>query len=193
MLETLAGRLKWERTKNGICVEIPARLSATKEGFDSITLSIIWLWVLGVDVLRWGFERSRADVSLREFLNVADLIPFFILGWAVWVFLTSTRLSLDPDQLTMEYCVFGFRWLSRESPTRLLHNPRFTQQRYAGLQVLGSKWTALQIDSDYSTRNLAIRVTETEAGTLIAKMMEVYPFPKYLPSESAISNVRSNA
>jgi hypothetical protein len=49
----------------------------------------------------------------------------------------------------------------------------------------------LQIDRDYRTRVLAVGVDQAEAEAVIARMMEVYPFPKYLPNESA-AGVQAN-
>jgi hypothetical protein len=43
----------------------------------------------------------------------------------------------------------------------------------------------LRIDRDYRTKVLAVRVNQVESDALVARMMEVYPFPKYLPTESA--------
>lgn len=183
MLETLEGRLKWERTEEGIRVEIPARLTA-KEGPYALSLGSIWLSLLIGDLLRWLFEGSHPVWAHWFHRSAVDSIPVIALAWTAWVALTSVRLVLDPSTLRLEYRVIGIRWLCLQTSTRLLHNPRFRGTSARIPRFLGSR-PELQIDRDYRTRTLAVGTTEEEATALIAKMMGVYPFPKYLATETA--------
>jgi len=40
----------------------------------------------------------------------------------------------------------------------------------------------VQFDKHYSPRSLSTGITEEEGNAFIARMMEVYPFPKNLPA-----------
>jgi hypothetical protein len=182
MLETLTGRLKWEPIEDGIRVEIPAHLSA-KSGLHSLQLGLIWLWVVGLDVVRWIMNAEH--LSPPGWYRATSLgLALLILCWILWTVLTSTRLVLSADLLAIEYLFFGIRWLSWRCPTSLLHNPRFNQKNL-GVPPFWSGPPELRIDRDYRTLVLAVGVNQAEGKALIAKMMEVYPFPKYLPNESA--------
>lgn len=182
MLETLAGRLKWERTGDGIRVEIPARLTS-KERLYTFSLGLVWSSLLLGDILRWFFEGSHSVWAQWLGRGGMDSIVVLVLAWSAWFALTSVRLLLDPVSLKLEYCVFGIRWLSHRNSTRLLHNLRFKGRSSRIPRFLGNL-PELQIDEDYRTRTLAVGVTREEADALIATMNEVFPFPKYLPSES---------
>ncbi|MGA7339631.1 MAG: hypothetical protein WBE72_20215 [Terracidiphilus sp.] len=182
MLETLAGRLKWERTEDGISIEIPAHLS-TKSWMRSLLLGLVWLYVLGIDVVRWIMNARHVSPS-RWYLATTLGLALLILCGFLWTILTYTRLVLSADLLAIEYGVLGIRWLSRRCPTCLLHNPRFSRKK-SGIPSFFSGPPELQIDRDYRTVVLAVGVNQVEGEALIAKMMEVYPFSKYLPNESA--------
>jgi hypothetical protein len=183
MLETLTGRLKWERTVGGIRVEIPAHLSA-KSGLNSISLGLVWLWIIGEDLFRWAMEAAHVSEPHWDRSATLLLIPLLILCWFLWIILTSTRLTLSADLLAIEYHVFGIHWLSWRCPTSLLHNPRY-YRKSPGAPSFWSGPPELRIDRDYRTKVLAVRVNQDESDALVARMMEVYPFPKYLPTESA--------
>jgi len=180
MLETLAGRLKWEATNDGICVGIPAHLSAKGWLFPP-SFGLVWLWLMGEDAVRWAVNSAHVSAPRWSFMASLLAIPVLILCWFLWIILTSTRIVLSADIMAIEYRVLGVRWLSLRYPNPLLHNPRLSRKN----TVFPASLSELQIDRDYRTKALAVGVVQAEAEAVIAKMMEVYPFPKYLPNESA--------
>jgi hypothetical protein len=171
MLETLAGRLKWERMGDGIRVVIPARtdwLSA---------MSGIWLWMLPSYAV-WGIEYfihlSRpVSVALNE-ISFGSCVCLVIL-WFTWVFTLKQVLTLNPVEMTTQARFLGIGLKKRTVATSRLRNLRFVPSEY-GLTIDGMN--RIKIDRDFKTRNFPSGITKQEADTLIEKMMEVYKFPE---------------
>ena len=92
MLQKLAGRLRWDRTEGGICVEIPAR-----RDWWSIPLAILLCaWSAG----GWFYEANTAlDDTQSVFMLITILgatvgAIFFVLR-SIWAMTGQTVLILD--------------------------------------------------------------------------------------------------
>jgi hypothetical protein len=113
--------------------------------------------------------------------------------WAIWLWLQSSKLwrrvgaitlTLSPAMLTTQQRVFGIAGKEREFSTNKLHNLRFGWS--SNLPKTNKDYPReLQIDEDYKTIVLASGIAEEEATAVIARMTEIYSFPKYLPSDAA--------
>jgi hypothetical protein len=172
MLEPLAGRLKWERLGVAIRVVIPDRFDIGPLG-DIMLVAIIP--VLVIDVV------SKADPHWSgwswEKISLAFL-GFIIL--AVLLMLTRrTAVLLTPLKMTIQRGPFGVNWRWRKitHATRNLYSLRAVPSisDWTGKKMRGRR--TIQYDEDFSTRDLAKQLTETEAARLIEVMREVHPFP----------------
>jgi len=183
-METLVGRLNWEPMPDRIRVRIPAWLS-WKSDLISRLMLILWLSIFtghaGDEII---FPHYSGALHVEHAL-MQSFIPLLLLLLLLCLLVTSTVIALDRRYMTIEYWAFGFRWWRRPIQAHLLHYLRLAAPPGSCLRDTPSKRIQVQIDRDYRTCVLAIRLTEPEAEALIAVMMKAYPFPKYLPAESA--------
>jgi len=135
---------------------------------------------------------------LQNFFNHIDHRPHSRLPW--WgVFLgygtfilvlrcldtatTHKTLVLDPSGLTIKVrSLFGAVSSKWDYAIAELHNLRFVAYSKRASVRNEDLQNEIQVDKDYDTRSFFAGITEEEASALIARMMEIYPFPKYLPS-----------
>jgi hypothetical protein len=173
MRETLAGRLTWEPTGEGIRVEIPARRSWT------IVIHVVWL-------ILWCGAGWLAFTRIHESHNAATNIPLiWIVGWAVgvlfmtlsilWSLSGTIVLELDSYQLRITRQMMGLQLGARSYANADVRNMRFVPNMIRGRSNLPSH---ISFEEKGRTRSFASAVAETEAVALIGKMMEVYKFPE---------------
>ncbi len=183
MLETLAGRLKWERTEDGIRVEMPDPAPFA----EFLGLAVVAAFPFVVYALFGGFRRPPRDwwalvivVAVASLLTVPHGIE--IRGRKRLLILTSTALTVTtiercPKSRTqLTYTV----WNLRSNPRVSLTGKEYPQQ----IQV--------QIDSTSGTWTIGERLTETEAAALISKMMEAFAFPDWMPAYKAAVSPESS-
>ncbi|MGO9316638.1 MAG: hypothetical protein ACLPXT_10145 [Terracidiphilus sp.] len=180
MRETLAGRLTWEPTGEGIRVDIPARRSWT------IVINFLWL------ILWCGFGWLALN-KIHEGHHAATPIPLiWQVGWAagvvfmtariLWSLTGTTTLELNSYQLRISRQMMGMQLGTRSYANADVRNLRFIPNMIRGRSNLPSH---IEFEEKDKTRSFAWGVSETEAVALIDKMMEVYKFPKALESGSA--------
>jgi hypothetical protein len=180
MLEKLAGRLRWERSCDGIRVIIPLRFS--------------WLSALGgIGFLALPQFTAEVFGRFRHGAGPASFAPEWtalclVVVWFTMVFTTKQVLTLNPAELTIQARLFGIGVRKRSFATSRFHNLRFASAEY-GLSM--NDTNRIQIDRDFKTRNFAFGISELEADTLIDKMMDVYRFPKY-PESGVAAPVAKN-
>jgi len=182
MLETLAGRLKWERTPSGIRAEMSPPLN--KELVKTFALRAYFL-SLYFALLQYFFNhidhRPHSTMpTWGEFLGLGTLILVLrCLDTAT----TRKALFLDPTGLTIKVrSLFGVVRTKREYALATLTNLRFVAYSRKKHVKNEDHQNEIQIDKNYSTRVFFVGISEEEATALIARMMDIYPFPKYLPS-----------
>src|ERR1700690_3878968 len=115
MREELAGRLKWERTGSGICVEIPSQAGWLAVFF------VFWLAVWSA--AGWFFA---AGVSTAE--NPETVPLSFAIAWAlawvvmlialIWCLTGRTTLTLDQSEIAIRRRVLRMEWDARRFATK---------------------------------------------------------------------------
>jgi len=191
MLEPLVGRLRWERTDGGIRIVIPARLSW---GAIRRLLDDLWIPVLGY----FGIFAIAGCVAYLRGLSAAFFLRSEGVASLLWISLGycaglvvvrivpllfgETIVKLSPAQITIVRNSRIRHW-KQIAPTGNLHRMRFVEQ--SGQIPIQNEigQNEIQFREANSTRFFGAGVTREEASALIAKMMEVYPFPTHLPTE----------
>lgn len=169
MLEKLAGRLKWERTGDGIRVVIPVRvpLLSTLSGISLVYAPLFTLQVF--DKLRGvAVPASFVPLWIGLFLSVI---------WFTMMFTMKQILTLSPAQMGFQTRTMGIGVRKGTRATSGLRNLRFVPSEYGNWTFMNDM-SRIEIDRDCKTRKFAFGITEQEADALIEKMMEVYSFPK---------------
>jgi hypothetical protein len=170
MLETLAGRLKWEQTEQGIRLVIPARFNGKRILYR--LMSELWVPMI-IYAVSWYFLSSEARWGIFLGLAFGTVIAIFRLmltGRAV--------LLLEPSRLTIEFRSFWIKRSTSKYLTARLENLRFVDASSREEIRNEYRQSEMQIDEDLKTHPFAEGITESEALALIGKMMEVYSFPK---------------
>ena len=183
MLETLAGRLKWERTEDGIRVEMPEPAS-----FADIVAIVI---VAGLPFVVYGLFGGFDDPARGWVLAIVGAVALFLaiplgtelVGLKRLVILTSAALTVTTShpcarsRTQLTYTIWNLRSNSRISLT----GKEYPEQ----IQV--------EIDSTSGTWTIGSRLTEAEAAALISKMMEVFAFPEWMPAYKAAVSQESGS
>jgi hypothetical protein len=170
-MEKLTGKLSWERTANGIRVEIPGWMGWSRTLFLSGWLAF-WIY-FGIPAGRE--HRESASLFSLLWLSFWAVAGVYTFGTIVWSILGRIVLTLDPSRLNLTYTLAGIEIRQRSSSTHEIHNLRYRpvagmgQPKYPGV---------ICFESNGKTRNFASCTSGAEAFALIGKMLEVYPFPK---------------
>src|ERR1035441_8720219 len=122
MLETLAGRLKWERTGDGIRVVIPVRIPWPS------ALSGIWLFMLPHFTVEL-FGKSGVITG------PASLAPKWIglcllVSWFTMIFTIKQVLILNPAEMGFQTFTFGIGVKKSTYATSRLKCLRFIPSEY---------------------------------------------------------------
>jgi hypothetical protein len=182
MLQKLAGRLRWDRTEGGICVEIPAR-----RDWWSIPLAILLCaWSAG----GWFYEANTALDDTQSVIMLITILGatvgaiFFVLR-SIWAMTGQTVLILDTAELKIQRRAIGLDWYERHFAAQDAYNLRYIQPReiWAFRTDTDPSTSKVTIQSLRKTYTIAHGISEREACALIDRMMEVYVFPKNTPLE----------
>ena len=180
MLETLSGRLKWDRMPGGVLFSIPVRRGASTVGYAALVL--VWFTIASIHY--WHlFSRPRLEGRevVYEFIAVILYVIgfFFFLGWIAYVYTGETVLMLDEGRMTIQLRVLGIEISSRVFQNHEIHNFLYIRPK--------SFW-ALRSDTDPSSSRIRFTahgayhffgrgITEAEAFALVERMIEIYHFP----------------
>jgi hypothetical protein len=177
MLEKLAGRLKWERTGNGIHVEIPVMWDLQMVGVS------FWMFMFPHFLAHLFWDITHQKPSLYLFF-LPDVIGLFqLLLWLMAMQNFKVSLTPTPETMTAERRAFGILPKLHTEATRDLSNLRFELTKY-GLTM--DQYGDVQIDLRGKTRRLAFRIRDSEVEALIKRMMEVYQFPAAAESDALV-------
>jgi hypothetical protein len=182
MLETLAGRLKWERTEDGIRVEMPDPTSfaeflgaALGAGLPFVVYSLLRIsigpargWVLEIVGAVWLL---LAAARCMELVGRKRLVTLTSAALTVTILQRCSKIRMQPT-----YTV----WNLRSNPRISLRGNEYPEQ----IQV--------EIDSTSGAWTIGSRLTETEAAALISKMTEVFAFPAWMPAYKAAVSQKSD-
>jgi hypothetical protein len=191
MFETLAGRLKWERTDHGIRVEYRMRgdYSAMWEFFkggwrnDLPALLFLAAIFLVADFLA-RHRHTAGWWSARWWADPLSLLIGTMLGRLLSILANRTILTLDPTKLELEFRRWNWKRGRETYLTTHLHDLRFAKSTRGAETQNGLRLNEIQFDDYLATQYFATGITQEEATALIAKMMEVYPFPKYTAADA---------
>jgi len=192
MLETLAGRLRWERTEGGIRVEYQVRgdYSAMWKFFKAGLRNdwpglLIIAAILFIADLFASHRHIAGWWSARWWAVPLSLLFGAMLGRSISMLAKRTILTLDPTRLELEFRLWNWGRGRETYRTAYLHDLRFAESTRGADTRNGLRLSEIQFDNHLATQYFGTGITEKEAVALITKMMGVYPFPKYLPTESA--------
>jgi hypothetical protein len=179
-LQKLAGRLKWERTMQGIRVEIPAR-----SGWVAVFIGgwlLFWTY-FGAGILRKALDQP--DLSSIQWIWLAGwaIGACGVTGYLIWCLTGRTTLSLDQTELKLERRTMGIEWDERTFPTRSVINlryiPAYWNREWSGGDY-GNTYhpSIMRFEAQDSKCDFASGVNDAEAQALIEKMNAVYKIPK---------------
>jgi hypothetical protein len=169
MIEKLAGRLTWERSGQGILVEIPETKS-----YWMIGLSIVWLAFSAMIVA--GMFVATPTFGCLGFALFLLLVPgfgFVFLYRLVENLTGRTTLALDPLSLQITRRVAGIKLRVRTFRTAAVRNPRYVYE-----DSVDYGYSAIRFESGNKSRAFAAGIRETDAQALIDKIIEICPFLK---------------
>ncbi len=182
MLEPLAGRLKWERTTDGICVVIPARLSwgAARKPVEDICAGIFGF--LAIFAIGYVIEAIRG-VSANAYMKsqgVSSLI-FGSLGYCIggvfWGIIAKlfgkTVVLLSAANMAIERKAVIRRSSKEVFFTAGLHNLIYVEK--SGSIPVQNKigQNEIQFGVGRGSQSFASGITREEGEALIAKMNEI--------------------
>jgi hypothetical protein len=169
MLETLAGRLKWERTVNGIRVEIPAR------GSDPVLSQLAWFCFLAGPVLLFVGIPDK-DSTAFELLFIWVLLIAGLLSTIVrilWEIAGKTILTIDPNSMALSSRIMGLDLKRRSYANENVRLMRFVP---AVTRFWSKRSSGIWFIENNVLRKFAKAITPAEASVLIDKMLRVYRF-----------------
>jgi hypothetical protein len=177
MLETNAGKLKWERTGQDIRVELPAPLD-----WPHVSRAIVWnLFLLLVVYLVLSIE-TWIHHGLKETLKYWWFIPTFgplYVAGGIWnLMVRRAILTLTPSEMTLNR---GIRETSRNTrvfANERLHNLRFCASRKEQTAEYQEVKDSILCDVEGRTIAIMSGISKEEATALIEKMMAIYKFPE---------------
>jgi hypothetical protein len=177
MLETLAGRLKWERMGDGIRVELPVQFAWPNLLRNVGRWLSIWVLIFSPIMLVDHFHGRPAQWGL-----VLLFAPLYA-ATGIWeIMARKTELTLNPREMSINQAFFQKDWSKRTYATLRLHHLLYCKSRPEPTAERRAIENSVLCDVEFQTIGLFDGITEEEADALIAKMIEVYPFPKDLPA-----------
>jgi hypothetical protein len=171
MLETLAGRLKWERTGDGIRVELPAPLDWPNTCRVIVPLAFAECLIIWVS---HGFHPTSTVVGVFT-------ISFALLYAAprIWQILARrTILTPTPAEMALNRGTLECRWNRRVFANGRVHNLRYCESRKEPTAEREPVKNCLLCDLEGRTIAIMSGITGEEATILIERMMAIYKFPK---------------
>ena len=177
MLETLAGRLKWERIEDGIRVELPAPLDwpNVRRTVRNWLLFLLWIYLcLSVDT----WIRRGLNEALKHWTFLLEFAPLYIAVGIYKILARRTILTLTPTEITLHKGFFQLKQNKRVFTNNRLHNLCFYASRKEQTSEREEVKNCLLCDVEDKTISIMSGITEEEADALIKQMMEIYRFPK---------------
>lgn len=168
-METLAGRLKWERTANGIRVQIPAwrNPAAIINGFIFAVWGLAGVWAT---LFEWRISPSSLVLTL-----IMMAVSGASLSLLAWNFAGFTDLILDPAAMRIVRRIRGFNWSSRDYSTPTIRNLRYIPPTAFRL-FRHSAPGQFRFEVDGKTRSFATGLRDIEAIPLLDRMLEIHKF-----------------
>jgi hypothetical protein len=180
MLETLAGRLKWEETSEGIVVSVPVRRGVSAPLYGPL----VAIWLIYAAVHYWNLlgtpHRDYNEFTLQVIAIAIYAFGFcFAVFWLTWIFTAETILTLTPSEMKIQRRVAGIVLTTQSFETRHVRNLKYIPpSRFWALEGYTDPGTAnMQFKVGNETHSFGKGITEAEARALAARMLKVYEFP----------------
>lgn len=174
-MQPLAGRLQYERTGEGVCIEIPAR------GHWTAVLGLIFLaaWVcLAIAYRRAILPGDQA--SLFAWLNVGLGIAGFLLvgGLLLWSLTGRTLVRLTASEIRLERRVAGVPWDERAFPADSVGGLRYVPPDSLYKYAINSDRHPSRMEISVGERRyrFARGIDEREAGALMEQAKSIVGF-----------------
>jgi len=182
MFQLLEGRVTWERTPDGISVEIPARRGALSSLYIPL-LAIFVAFMWGYHGYEKGRDLTSPDVqSVLQAITVVGIAIgfFFVVTWLAYTFTSQTFLTLNPSQLKIQQRVMGIDLVTRSFPTKDIHDLKFIPPAspLGGKGEIDPNTGRVQFQLGKQTQSFAAGITAAEAFALLHEMLEIYKFPE---------------
>ena len=182
-METLTGRLKWERIGDGIRVDyrIANDSAALRASLRRALITGLWcfpLFVFLMLLLNWVFPSHTGEhIWLLPIIATLGML----LGQLMNIYSVHREMRMSPSVLEVKYRNWPLPSKRYSYEMRQMHNLRFAGKGTNYQPCNGDREGELQFDSDSRTQYCFVGITRDEAEVLIEKLMEVHPLPKYLP------------
>ncbi|UWZ82015.1 hypothetical protein [Occallatibacter riparius] len=170
-MERLSGKLTWERTTNGIRIEIPGWMGGWRTLFLCGWLTF---WIYGGTQL-FGKKWENGGSPFLLWLTLWSIAGVYTFGTIMWSLFGRIALTLDPSLLKLTYTLAGMEIRQRSFATSEIYDLRYRpitgmgQPSYPGI---------ICFDLNGKTRKFGSCLSEEEAFALIYKMLAIHSFPK---------------
>ena len=170
MLETLVGRLKWERTGDGIRVVIPA---CARIMLIHMFWLILWCCVWGLFLYR--VHDKNIDSYFQLFwLVLCAAVSIQLIAAIFWSLAGKTTLILDRNQLQIASQIMGLQLDKQTYANADVRGLRFVPSM---MRALTGRPGGIWFVENNKLRQLDLAISENEAMALIDKMLQIYKFP----------------
>ena len=174
LFETLAGRIRFERTGTGIRVEIPTR----KDWSAILAVSAIEFWALRGLTIVSGRLFAGNQTNTTQWTALLGFATVAALGvvWLMWSCLGKSRLDLFQVELKIVRQIPGFHLDTRVFRTREVRNLRYLP--HSEFRIFkGYIPGVFCFEAEAKTHRFGSGVTDIEAFALINEMLDIYEFP----------------
>jgi hypothetical protein len=181
MFESLEGRVKFEKSDQGVRIQIPVR----RGPFAAIYGPLVLIWLVIATIRYWnllaGQHVQDANFDMQMIAIGIYVVGFiYFLGWLAWTFTGETMVILIPPDVTIQSRVFGVALSSRVYHTEEIFRISFIPPARMATQqsVLNPNSSYIRFDVNNRAHRFAKGVSSEEARALIDKMLQVYAFPR---------------
>jgi hypothetical protein len=181
MFETLEGRVKFEKTDEGVRIAVPVR----RGPFAAIYGPLVAIWLVLATVRYWnllaGPHVEDTNFSLQmTAIGIYAFGLFYFLCWLAWTMTGETVITLKPPEVRIARRVFGIDVSVRTFQTEEIYRMRFVPAKRMATQrsVVNPNSSYIHFEVNDRPRKFVKGVSKDEARALIDKMLQVYQFPR---------------
>jgi hypothetical protein len=180
MLEPLAGRLKWEKTIQGIRVAIPV----SRNTFALLYGPLVLAWIVIASIHYWHVlmvphpDDDQFTLQMIAMLVYAIGICFFLI-WLAFTFTGETVLFLDSAELNLQRRVLGIEVASRSFPAGQVKQLIYISPHRMAVSrsIIDPNSSKIQFRTGNGMHSFAKGITESEARALIQAMIKANKLP----------------
>jgi hypothetical protein len=173
--ETLAGRIRYERTGTGIRIEIPTR----KDWVAILAVSSLCFWTLRGMAIVPGILFTGGTASSTQWTAMLGFftVSFLSFVWLSWSFVGKSTIELNEIELKIVRCILWFKLDTRAFRTREVRNLRYLPcSEFRIFKGFIPGVFCLEVDD--KTQRFGSGATDIEAFAILNEMLDIYEFPK---------------